>query len=167
MSTSYNQHNTKQHNTKNTNTTTQHTTQHKTTKHNTTYNTTQNNKAQHNTQHNTTQNKTTKHNTIRNFILMIHISKGNFKIFYNYWKYSKFLTVIFLEVWPNPGQGLLVLEVSRSHTTVGRTPLDEGSTRRRDAGQHTTLCYIQLLCVIYRCNLLTYLLHGAESFLRS
>ena len=37
---------------------------------------------------------------------------------------------------PNTGQGLLILEVSRSHTqrrtTVGRTPLYEPSVRRRD-----------------------------------
>jgi len=36
---------------------------------------------------------------------------------------------------PNAGHGLLILEVSRSHTTtptVGRTPLDEWSARRRD-----------------------------------
>ena len=33
---------------------------------------------------------------------------------------------------PNAGHGLLIHEVSRSHTTVGRTPLDEWSARRRD-----------------------------------
>ena len=37
---------------------------------------------------------------------------------------------------PNPGQGRLIGEVSRSHThchtTVGRTPLDEGSAFRID-----------------------------------
>ena len=37
---------------------------------------------------------------------------------------------------PHVGLGLLIVEVSRSHsarhTTVGRTPLDEGSARRRD-----------------------------------
>ena len=35
---------------------------------------------------------------------------------------------------PNAGRGLLILEVSRSHTMtpVGRTPLDEWSARRRD-----------------------------------
>jgi len=30
------------------------------------------------------------------------------------------------------GQGLLIYEVSISHTTVGRTPLDDWSARRRD-----------------------------------
>jgi len=29
------------------------------------------------------------------------------------------------------GQGLLTVQVPRSHTTCGRTPLDEGSARRR------------------------------------
>ena len=37
---------------------------------------------------------------------------------------------------PNTGHGLLILEVSRSHTqrrvTFNRTPLDEQSARRRD-----------------------------------
>jgi hypothetical protein len=36
---------------------------------------------------------------------------------------------------PNAGHGLLILEVSRSHTTrttVSRTPLDERSARRKD-----------------------------------
>ena len=36
---------------------------------------------------------------------------------------------------PNAGQGLLILEISRSHkrrTTVGKTSLDEWSARRRD-----------------------------------
>ena len=37
---------------------------------------------------------------------------------------------------PLVGQGLLIIEASRSrsfrHTTLGRTPLDEGSARRRD-----------------------------------
>jgi len=41
----------------------------------------------------------------------------------------------FLALRPNAGHGLLILEVSRSHTsriTVGRTPLDAWSARRRD-----------------------------------
>ena len=37
---------------------------------------------------------------------------------------------------PLVGQGLLIVEASRSHsirhTTLGRMPLDEGSTRRKD-----------------------------------
>jgi hypothetical protein len=33
---------------------------------------------------------------------------------------------------PNAGQGRLILEVSRSHTTVDWTPLYEGSARSRD-----------------------------------
>ena len=43
---------------------------------------------------------------------------------------------LFLAQQPNVGQGRLFLEVSRSHTqwhsTVGWTPLDEGSAHRRD-----------------------------------
>ena len=40
-----------------------------------------------------------------------------------------------LALWPNAGHGLLILEVSRSHTMthhIGRTPLDEWSARCRD-----------------------------------
>jgi hypothetical protein len=41
--------------------------------------------------------------------------------------------ISFVALRPNAGQGLLILEVSRSrHTTVGRTPLDEWSVRRID-----------------------------------
>jgi len=42
--------------------------------------------------------------------------------------------VLFLAQQPPVGHGLLIHEVSRSHTTttVGRTPLDEWSARRRD-----------------------------------
>jgi len=42
--------------------------------------------------------------------------------------------VFFLAQQPPVGQGVLIQEVSRSHThiTVGRTPLDEWSSRRRD-----------------------------------
>ena len=44
---------------------------------------------------------------------------------------------------PPVGHGLLIIQDSRSysdtHTSVGRTPLDEWSTRRRDLWQHTTL----------------------------
>jgi hypothetical protein len=42
------------------------------------------------------------------------------------------LIFLFLPQQPNAGQDRLILEVPRSHTTVGRTPLDEGSARRRD-----------------------------------
>ena len=51
----------------------------------------------------------------------------------------KFLFLAFsfpaiLSQQPYGEQGRLIIEVSRSHsdTTVGRTPLDEGSARRRD-----------------------------------
>ena len=37
---------------------------------------------------------------------------------------------LFLGQQPNAGHGRLILEVSRLHTQVGRTPLDEGSARR-------------------------------------
>jgi len=44
--------------------------------------------------------------------------------------------ILFCRDSPSVGQGLLIHEVSRSHTkrltTVGTTPLDELSTRRRD-----------------------------------
>ena len=45
------------------------------------------------------------------------------------------ILLFFFMLRPNAGHGLLILEVSRSHTlhtTVGRTPLDEWSARRRD-----------------------------------
>jgi hypothetical protein len=42
---------------------------------------------------------------------------------------SYFPRIFFVALRPNAGHGLLILEVSRSHTqrrtTVGRTPLDE------------------------------------------
>ena len=52
-------------------------------------------------------------------------------------KTSKFLSLFFLLAQQPPvGQGLLIHEFSRSHTqrstTVGRTPLDDWSARRRD-----------------------------------
>jgi hypothetical protein len=58
-----------------------------------------------------------------------------------YWKLSCF--IFFLEQQPNVGQGRLMIELSRSRkgqTTVGRTPLDEGSARRRDlyVARHNT-----------------------------
>jgi len=55
--------------------------------------------------------------------------------------YFKILVVLFfftMAQQPPVGQGLLIIEASRSHThtTLGRTSLDEWSARRR---QHTTL----------------------------
>ena len=46
-----------------------------------------------------------------------------------------FVIRIFIVQQPLASQGLLIFESSLSHprhTTLGRTPLDEGSTRRRD-----------------------------------
>jgi len=46
-----------------------------------------------------------------------------------------FFFLLLLARQPPVGQGLLIHEVSRSHkrrTTVGRTPLEEGSARCRD-----------------------------------
>jgi hypothetical protein len=48
---------------------------------------------------------------------------------------SRDLTIFFMPQQPLVGQGLLIAEVSRSHfrhTTLGRTPLDNWSARRRD-----------------------------------
>ena len=49
--------------------------------------------------------------------------------------YTEYLSFFFpMALRPNADLGLLILEVSRSHrhNTVGRTPLDEWSARRRD-----------------------------------
>ena len=49
--------------------------------------------------------------------------------------YIYIYTCIFLVQQPPVSQGLLIIEALLSHsrrTTLGRTPLDEGSTRRRD-----------------------------------
>jgi hypothetical protein len=40
--------------------------------------------------------------------------------------------VCFWRNTPQVSQGLLIYEISRSHTTFGRTPLDEWSAHRRD-----------------------------------
>jgi hypothetical protein len=48
----------------------------------------------------------------------------------------KYFIIFFVAQQPNSGLGHPIVEVSKSHsvrhTTLGRTPLDEGSTCRRD-----------------------------------
>jgi len=51
-----------------------------------------------------------------------------------------------LALRPSAGYGLLIREVSRSHTTVGRTPLHEWSALRRDLWQHTTFTRYRHTC---------------------
>jgi len=76
--------------------------------------------------------------------LKLHLQIKCNSLVYETNKYSKFncrtwvfvkilLVCLFLAQQPPVGHGLLIHEVSRSHTTtVGRTPLDEWSARRRD-----------------------------------
>ena len=51
------------------------------------------------------------------------------------------MTIFTMAQHPLVGQGFLIFETSRSnlviHTTLGRTPLDEGSVRQRELWQHT------------------------------
>ena len=62
--------------------------------------------------------------------------------------------LLFLARQPPVGQGLLIHEVSRSHTqrrtTVGRTPLDKWSGRRRDLYLTTQmLLFYQILILLH------------------
>jgi len=62
----------------------------------------------------------------------MHVFSWVKSVLYFHFVVQFLLICLFLAQQPPVGQGLLIHKVSRSHTTVGRTPLDEWSACRRD-----------------------------------